>query len=89
MQVFDIEDLVQQDSGKKKTTVKTAVVARPRDCTMCRECIRKEGWEERVHLKRIANHFIFTVESSGCIPPETLVKEVCDCPFFLCFYDWI
>lgn len=61
MQVFDIEDTF-------------AKVSRPRDCTMCRECIRKEGWEEKVQLRRVANHFIFTVESSGCLPPTEIVK---------------
>lgn len=66
MQVFDIEDIGH---------VSTAVVARPRDCTMCRECIRKEGWSERVHLKRVANHFIFTVESVGSIAPAQIVRE--------------
>ena len=34
----------------------------------------RDGWSERVHLKRIADHFIFTVESVGSIPPETIVK---------------
>lgn len=62
MNVFDIEDTV-------------AVVARPRDCTMCRECIRKEGWQDKVHLKRHTDHFIFTVESSGSLPPEIIVRE--------------
>lgn len=66
MKVFDIEDL----GGTP-----TAKVARPRDCTMCRECIRTEGWSDRVQLKRVADHFIFTVESSGCIPPEDIVVE--------------
>jgi DNA-directed RNA polymerase I and III subunit RPAC1 len=43
---------------------------------MCRECIRKEGWSDRVELNRVSDHFIFTVESSGCIPPEVIVREV-------------
>jgi DNA-directed RNA polymerase alpha subunit len=71
MGVFDIEELGR---GAKKT--KRAVVARPRDCTMCRECIRREGWDRRVALKRVANHFIFTVESTGILPPEEIVKRV-------------
>lgn len=71
MQVFDIEDIMG---------VSTAVVARPRDCTMCRECIRKEGWEEgRVELRRKADHFIFTVESVGCLKPVDIVREVSSC----------
>ncbi len=66
MKVFDIEDL----GG-----VSTAVVKRPRDCTMCRECIRKDGWDERVELKRKADHFIFTVETSGALAPKDIVRE--------------
>jgi hypothetical protein len=76
MNVFDIEDM-----GKHK--IPTAVVARPRDCTMCRECIRREGWNNKVHLRRVADHFIFTVESSGCMPPADIVKEVCS------FWDFV
>lgn len=75
LKVFDIEDMAVVDSRGQATTTATAVVARPRDCTMCRECIRREGWADRVHLRRVAHHFIFTVESSGCLPPEDIVLE--------------
>ena len=44
--------------------------------TFFRECIRLEGWSERVELRRVSDHFIFSVESSGCIPPEVIVREV-------------
>jgi len=74
MNVFDIEEI----AGKKGAAAETvAVTARPRDCTMCRECIRSNGWEnsDRVKLTRVADHYIFTVESSGCLPPEVLVKQ--------------
>ncbi|KAK1297771.1 DNA-directed RNA polymerase II subunit RPB3-B [Acorus calamus] len=67
VKVFDIEDV---GKGQKK-----AVVARPRACTLCRECIRGEGWENRVALRRVKNHFIFTIESVGQLPPETLFTE--------------
>jgi DNA-directed RNA polymerases I and III subunit RPAC1 len=63
MGVFDIED-----SG-------LAVVRRPRDCTMCRECIRKPEWNGVVELSRKRDHFIFSVESTGALTPETLVTE--------------
>lgn len=66
MGVFDIEDI----GG-----VTTAVVARPRDCTMCRECIRLDSWQDTVKLKRKADHFIFSIESAGGIPPETIFRE--------------
>lgn len=60
--VFDIED-------------GAAVVAQPRNCTMCRECVREAGWEERVELGRVRDHFIFTVESTGIYTPAELVRE--------------
>ncbi|KAE9456638.1 hypothetical protein C3L33_11506, partial [Rhododendron williamsianum] len=63
--VFDIEDL-----GKKRATV-----ARPRACTLCRECIREEGWDKYVALHRVKDHFIFTIESTGALPPEVLFTE--------------
>ncbi|KAF4362320.1 hypothetical protein CsatB_013329 [Cannabis sativa] len=66
--VFDIEDI---GNGKKRATV-----ARPRDCTHCRECIGGgKEWEDRVSLRRVKNHFIFTIESTGALPPETLFTE--------------
>lgn len=67
MKVFDIEDI-----GSNQTT---AVAARPRDCTMCRECIRQDGWSDRVKLRRKADFFLFSVESVGSIPPEEIVRE--------------
>ena len=65
--VFDIEDLESGHKGVK--------VSRPRHCTMCRECVRKEDWSEKVQLKRVANHFIFSVETVGARPPVDIVKE--------------
>jgi DNA-directed RNA polymerase I and III subunit RPAC1 len=50
MKVFDIEDL---GGGHR-----TAHAARPRACTMCRECIREPSWEEQVKLRRVRDHFI-------------------------------
>nr|CAD1839390.1 unnamed protein product [Ananas comosus var. bracteatus] len=64
--VFDIEDL---GNGKKR-----AVAARPRACTLCRECIRGVT-EEAVELRRVKDHFIFTIESTGALPPEVLFTE--------------
>ena len=72
MRVFDIEDI--ELPGKKEKTP-TAIVSRPRDCTMCRECIRNDGWSDSVILRRKADHFIFSVESTGCIPAADVVEE--------------
>lgn len=60
--VFDIEDGF-------------ATVSRPRDCTMCRECVRGPKWQDRVELSRKRDHFIFDVESTGALPAPTLVSE--------------
>ncbi|XP_015900662.3 uncharacterized protein LOC107433811 [Ziziphus jujuba] len=66
--VFDIEDI---GNGKKR-----AAVVRPRACTLCRECIRGgKEWEDRVALRRVKDHFIFTLESTGALPPEVLFTE--------------
>lgn len=59
--VFDIEDGF-------------ATVARPRDCTVCRECVRAP-WSEKVELTRKRDHFIFSVESTGAMSAATLVLE--------------
>lgn len=52
--VFDIEDNV-------------AVVKRPRDCSACRRCI-EEIPSGIVELAKVKDHFIFSIESSGCMP---------------------
>lgn len=66
VEVFDVEDI---GKGQKR-----AVVAKPRACTLCRECIRGGG-EDNVELRRVKDHFIFTIESAGSVPPEVLFTE--------------
>ncbi|XP_024004460.1 DNA-directed RNA polymerases I and III subunit rpac1 isoform X2 [Eutrema salsugineum] len=83
--VFDIEDM---GNGRKKATV-----ARPRQCTLCRECLSEEfgepivkpilkgedkskrEWVDNVALRRVKNHFIFKIESTGSLPPDVLFTE--------------
>jgi DNA-directed RNA polymerase I and III subunit RPAC1 len=74
MGVFDIEDIAPA-KGSKEGVKQRARVANPRACTMCRECIRREGWSEKVELRKNANHFVFTVESTGTMAPETIVRQ--------------
>ncbi|TVU11115.1 hypothetical protein EJB05_44680 [Eragrostis curvula] len=64
--VFDIEEL---GNG-----VKRAVAARPRACTLCRECVMGPTGE-KIELRRVRDHFIFTIESTGAMPPEVLFTE--------------
>ncbi|KAL3851118.1 hypothetical protein ACJIZ3_013000 [Penstemon smallii] len=67
VKVFDIEDI---GKGRKRATV-----SRSRSCTLCRECIRGDSWDQLVALRRVKNHFIFTIESTGALPPEVLFTE--------------
>ena len=67
MNVFDIEDCGGDEVR--------AVVSRPRNCTMCRECIRGDDWNERVQLRRVRDHYIFSVETTGAYIPANVVKE--------------
>lgn len=89
MGVFDIEDLPPAGGGgggKKGGKSagggagggggKQAVVARPRDCTVCRECVREGPAKEKVKLRRVADHFIFSIESVGSLAPERILKDV-------------
>jgi len=64
MGVFDIED---SDDILR--------VVRPRNCTMCRECIRDPEWEKRVDLKRVKNYYIFSIESVGMYHPKDIFEE--------------
>ncbi|KAK6149425.1 hypothetical protein DH2020_016950 [Rehmannia glutinosa] len=79
--VFDIEDIgkgslivfdqfIDRQLGRKRATV-----ARPRSCTLCRECIRGDDWDKLLSLRRVKDHFIFTIESTGALPPEILFTE--------------
>jgi len=67
MKVFDIEDI---GKGNLKATV-----ARPRSCTMCRECIRHEKYTDSIKLGRVRDHFIFSVESTGAMPAREVFQE--------------
>jgi len=67
MGVFDIEDM----SGKR-----TAVVANPRKCTTCRECLESfPGKEKGLLLAKAKNHYLFSIESTGSIPAPDLFQR--------------
>ncbi|KAI8868672.1 DNA-directed RNA polymerases I and III subunit RPAC1 [Ramicandelaber brevisporus] len=55
--------------------VKKCRVANPRLDTISREVLRHEEFEDMVELKRIRDHYIFKVQSTGCVPPERIVYE--------------
>lgn len=86
LNVFDIEDMGSSSSSSNSKSSgsssssnssgsKRAVVARPRDCTVCRECIREPSWADRIAIERVTDHFIFSIESTGALPARQLFKE--------------
>ncbi|KAJ1914519.1 DNA-directed RNA polymerase core subunit rpc40 [Tieghemiomyces parasiticus] len=62
-------DIVEED-GKR-----VAKVANPRRDTVSREVLRHDEFKDLVELKRVRNHFIFKIESSGIIPSSTLFSQ--------------
>uniref|UniRef100_A0A8C4IL54 DNA-directed RNA polymerases I and III subunit RPAC1 n=1 Tax=Dicentrarchus labrax TaxID=13489 RepID=A0A8C4IL54_DICLA len=64
--VIDLEDV----NGKK-----VAKVVNSRLDTCSREVLRHDDLKNLVKLGRLRDHFIFTVESTGILPPEVLVTE--------------
>uniref|UniRef100_A0A8C5C713 DNA-directed RNA polymerases I and III subunit RPAC1 n=1 Tax=Gadus morhua TaxID=8049 RepID=A0A8C5C713_GADMO len=54
---------------------KFAKVVNSRLDTCSREVLRHEDLKNLVKLARVRDHFIFTVESSGVLPPDVLVTE--------------
>lgn len=76
LDVFDIEDMGSGSGSSSTSSDAKAVAARPRDCTMCRECIRTGDWADYIELRRISDHFIFSVETVGCLAPERIVRDV-------------
>jgi len=67
--VFDIEDLHAPASEQ------VAVVKFPRNCTMCRECIRLPEWQKRIQLRRVKDHYLFSIESTGILSPTQIFRE--------------
>ncbi|KAM4678958.1 DNA-directed RNA polymerases I and III subunit RPAC1 isoform 2-T2 [Amazona ochrocephala] len=61
---------IQNIKGKK-----VARVANARLDTFSREVFRHESLKNLVRLARVRNHYIFSVESTGILPPDVLVSE--------------
>ncbi|XP_050406507.1 DNA-directed RNA polymerases I and III subunit RPAC1 [Patella vulgata] len=61
---------VENRKGKKR-----AKVVHPRRDMCSREVFRHDDLKECVKLNRVRDHFIFSVESTGILPPDVLVCE--------------
>merc|ERR1712226_1463931 len=60
---------------KDKEGNKKAHIANTRKDTGMREIYRDEALRDKVKLEKIRDHFIFSVESTGALPPNILVEE--------------
>jgi len=58
---------------------RTVKVVQSRGCELCVERVRtlsgEPGWVEKIALRKKKDHFIFTVEGTGQLPPGVLFKE--------------
>lgn len=75
MKVFDLEDVAEKEQSCCKQYEFSHVVAKvvePRRCTMCRECIREQGWDEKIRLDKVRDHFFLSMEGTGAIPTNQL-----------------
>ncbi|XP_062375973.1 DNA-directed RNA polymerases I and III subunit RPAC1 [Sardina pilchardus] len=61
---------VENKDGKQ-----VARVANSRQDTCSREVLRHDDLKDLVKLGRVRDHFIFSVESTGILPPDVLVSE--------------
>jgi DNA-directed RNA polymerase I and III subunit RPAC1 len=61
---------------------RTLSVANSRGCWYCREKVRtmsgEARWAPYIQLRRIKEHYLFTIESVGQLPPEVLFTEAVD-----------
>ncbi|XP_065057341.1 DNA-directed RNA polymerases I and III subunit RPAC1-like [Rhopilema esculentum] len=55
--------------------VMRARVANPRKDTCSREFFRDEDLKDKVKLSRIRDHFIFSIETTGALPPNVIFTE--------------
>ena len=68
--------LVPADKNeRKKGHRQKAQVSNPYACTMSRNYMRNQVLKESIKMSRIANHFIFNVESVGMMEPAVIVAE--------------
>jgi len=68
-------ELVDTDETDPPGTVQKARVCNPYACTMSRNYMREPVLDKSIRMSRIADHFIFSVESVGAYRPGVLVSE--------------
>ena len=53
----------------------TVKVVSPRNCTMSRNFMSEDDLAKSVTVQRVPDHFIFSIETVGAIPPEDLLPR--------------
>ncbi|KAL6600316.1 hypothetical protein ACP70R_045116 [Stipagrostis hirtigluma subsp. patula] len=83
-EVVLLNEIKRNDAENLVKGEKRVAVARSRACTLCRECVQKATKDEvdqvedevhQVEIRLARDHFIFTVESAGSLPPEVIFTE--------------
>ncbi|KAI9024002.1 DNA-directed RNA polymerase [Hyaloraphidium curvatum] len=65
-----VAEVFVNDDGEKE-----ARIVNPRKDTVSREVLRHPEFADKVRLGRVRDHFIFSVESTGILPPDELFRE--------------
>ena len=72
-------------SKKKKGKKATIDIEDEWKCTMCRECLREDKFNDKLFLGKRRQDYKFTVESVGVIEPQVIfakafevLKQKCD-----------
>jgi len=73
--VIKIVDQKYTDKNGKEKKRKVAEVNDPRYDSCSRNVFKYEELADCVQLGRVKDHFIFTIESVGALPPDILFKE--------------
>lgn len=64
---FDSDEDGGNDGGSGMAVQRTS---RPRNCGVRQRTLCTPEWDKQVQLHRIKDHFIFSVETTGSLPPE-------------------
>lgn len=76
LNVFDIED-------------SKIVVARPRDCSVCRECIRDPSMASSITLTRVRNHFLCNISFITTYNHSQEITSILQIILEINNHDWI
>jgi DNA-directed RNA polymerases I and III subunit RPAC1 len=68
-------ELIPTDETDPPDTIQKARVCNPYACTMSRNYMRHPKLKQAIRMSRVADHFIFSVESVGAYSPGVLVAE--------------